>query len=293
MAKRKGDRAADASADGDSSGEESVDIVNVDFDYYDLRPDIDFHALRNLLRQTFDADNTFFDLSALSDLLLSQSTAPGSTIKTDGPESDPFAFLTVLDAHAAEGSPLGQVVDYMLRKTASKTDFNARLRELLAPASKSSIAVLFSERLINMPTEVIPPMYNMLRDEMANAGGPAENFLLISKSFTETASTVDSDSDSDSKHARKKQKKKMKSKKSSQNDEIFYFHAEDEILTRHADFSTTYKFTNEAQNADSRRTFQDYGIMPQGLVMLLTKAGLSAATDEMLAAFALPPQDGS
>lgn len=37
-----------------------------------------------------------FDLSALADLIISQG-ALGSTIKTDGKESDPFALLTILN----------------------------------------------------------------------------------------------------------------------------------------------------------------------------------------------------
>ena len=70
-------------------------MLNVDFEWFDPQPQ-DFHGLKTLMRQLFDADSTFFDLSALSDLILSQPLL-GSTVKTDGNESDPYAFLTVLN----------------------------------------------------------------------------------------------------------------------------------------------------------------------------------------------------
>jgi len=71
-------------------------MVNVDFEWFDPQPAVDFHGLKNLLRQLFDNDAQIFDLSALADLILSQPTL-GSTVKTDGNESDPYAFLTVLN----------------------------------------------------------------------------------------------------------------------------------------------------------------------------------------------------
>lgn len=71
-------------------------MVNVDFEWFDPQPAVDFHGLKNLLRQLFDNDAQMFDLSALADLILSQPTL-GSTVKVDGNESDPYAFLSVLN----------------------------------------------------------------------------------------------------------------------------------------------------------------------------------------------------
>lgn len=85
---------ADPSAEGES--DEDVDLVNVDFEWFDPQPAVDFHGLKNLLRQLFDADAQIFDMSALADLILSQPLL-GSTVKVDGNESDPYAFLTVLN----------------------------------------------------------------------------------------------------------------------------------------------------------------------------------------------------
>jgi hypothetical protein len=75
-----------------------MDMLDVEFEWFDPHPEVDFHGLKNLCRQLFDVDAQMFDLSALVDLMLSQPLL-GSTVKVDGKESDPFAFLTVLNMH--------------------------------------------------------------------------------------------------------------------------------------------------------------------------------------------------
>ena len=73
-------------------------MVNVDFEWFDPQPAVDFQGIKLLLRQLFETDAQLFDLSALTDLILSQPLL-GSTVKVDGNESDPYAFLTVLNLH--------------------------------------------------------------------------------------------------------------------------------------------------------------------------------------------------
>jgi protein BCP1 len=73
-------------------------MLDVEFEWFDPQPEVDFHGLKTLLRQLFDSDNQLFDLSALTDLILEQPLL-GSTVKVDGNETDPYAFLTVLSLH--------------------------------------------------------------------------------------------------------------------------------------------------------------------------------------------------
>jgi protein BCP1 len=73
-----------------------MDMVNVDFEWFDPQPAVDFHGLKTLLRQLLDVDSQLFDLSELADIILSQPLL-GSTVKVDGNETDPYAFLTVLN----------------------------------------------------------------------------------------------------------------------------------------------------------------------------------------------------
>lgn len=75
-------------------------MLDVDFEWFDPQ-EIDFHGLKTLLRQLFDVDHELFDLSALSNLILSQPLL-GSTVKVPDDEvatnqTDAFAFLTVLN----------------------------------------------------------------------------------------------------------------------------------------------------------------------------------------------------
>ena len=72
--------------------------MNVEFEWFDPQPETDFHGLKTLCRQLLDSDHQLFDLSALADLILSQPTL-GSTVKVDGKETDPYAFLTVLNLY--------------------------------------------------------------------------------------------------------------------------------------------------------------------------------------------------
>ncbi|KAK9454309.1 p21-C-terminal region-binding protein-domain-containing protein [Dipodascopsis uninucleata] len=270
---------------GLSSDEEQLDneeVVNVDFDFFDLKPDIDFHAIRNLLRQLFDSDNVLFDLSGLADLILSQSTV-GSTVKTDGIESDPFAFLTVINASQHKDHPaIAQIIDYILLKTKKDEVLNGKIKSLFAANSKSQTGILFGERLINMPVEVIPPMYRMLYDEAQKVVENDESFkfdyyLLISKSFTETISKLDEED--------LRPKKKKKSEKSK---ETFYFHPEDAVIQAYSEYSVIYHYSKETQEADSKRTFQDYGILPQGQIMLIKADSFKIMIDEMWSRFAVP-----
>ncbi len=79
-------------------------MVNVDFEWFDPNPEVDFHGLKTLLRQLLDIDNQLFDLSELADLILSQPLL-GSTVKVDGSETDPYAFLTVLNLETHKVMP--------------------------------------------------------------------------------------------------------------------------------------------------------------------------------------------
>ena len=71
-------------------------MLDVDFEWFDPQPHVDFHGLKTLLRQLLDVDSQLVDLSALADLILAQPLL-GSTVKVDGNETDPYAFLSVIN----------------------------------------------------------------------------------------------------------------------------------------------------------------------------------------------------
>ncbi|KAJ5881135.1 Protein bcp1 [Penicillium subrubescens] len=129
---------------GDSDSDDDVDMVNVDFEWFDPQPAVDFHGLKNLLRQLFDNDAQMFDLSALADLILSQPTL-GSTVKVDGNESDPYAFLSVLNLQEHKDKPVIQdLINYFKAKAAANP--------ALSPSTNSSRKPPFPQSASSSPS---------------------------------------------------------------------------------------------------------------------------------------------
>lgn len=255
----------------DSGSDSEEDIVNVDFDYFNFR-EIDFHSTKNLLRQLLGPDNIQFDLSSLTDLVISQ-TSLGSTIKTDGEESDPLAILTAIDLKG-EPTKCGPVkkalIEYFILKTQDYAKLNRKIRQIVSPASKDRVGIVFSERLINMPTEVVPPMYKMLVQEIKDAADKNtpdskspfdfDYLFILSRTFQEEESQLDKEE----RISAKKSKRTPSSTK-----ESYFFHPEDGVIQDHALYFHSYKYSKEPQASDSKRAFYDYGIFPQGHLILL------------------------
>ena len=253
--------------------------MDVDFEMFDPQPAHDFHGIKNLLRQLFDADSALFDLSSLTDLILSQPLL-GTTVKTDGNESDPFAFLTVINLHTHASSPaVATLANYILSKSSGNSTLRARLTGLLAPGSSAQVGLILTERLINMPVQVVPPMYKMLLEEIEWAlqeGEPYNfsHFIVLSKSFVEVPSKLDEMEDRPNKKGRKQKKGKS---------ETFYYHPEDETIRRRCgeDNVADFKFEKEGEVADSKRAFSDMGIKSQGLMMCVEKDGFKAMVEDL------------
>lgn len=246
----------------------------MDFEYFDPSPSIDFHGLKTLLRQLFDVDNQLFDLSELADMILAQPLL-GSTIKCDGQESDPYAFLTVLNMHEHRSkSVIQQLTKYLIERSGSQQDLKVLLTKLLDPNSETQVGLILTERFVNMPHQTIPPMYTMLLEEMQWANDEKEpyrfaHYLIISKTYTEIESKLDAEDD-------RPQKKTKKS--GTAGAEVFYFHPEDEVLQRHALASCNFEYAKgDDGTSDSKRTFQELGVRPQGHLILIEGSKVDAA----------------
>lgn len=241
-------------------------LLNVDFEYFDPSPTVDFHGLKTLLRQLFDVDNQLFDLSELTDLILAQPLL-GSTVKCEGTESDPYAFLTVLNLHEhREKAVVRELTKYVIEKARSSSQ---DLGSLLGEGGKFQVGLVLTERFINMPHQVVPPMYKMLLEEIQWANDEKEpyqftHYLVLSKTYTEVASRLDAEDD----RPAKKSKSQKVAKESSQ---TFYFHPEDEVLEKHASATIAFDYSKQAEEgaSDSKRAFQEMGVRPQGRMMLI------------------------
>lgn len=246
--------------DSDSSdSDEDMDIINVDFELFNYDKDIDFHGVKTLLRQLFDADAQLFDLSGLSDMIIEQNTI-GSTCKVDDKANDAYAFLTVLNAwEHRDKKPVAQLIEYLSDKASKEPTLSAALPELFS-SGKAQVGIVLSERLINMPAEVIPPMWNMMIEEIQDAVDDKEpyeftHYLVVSRAYVEVESSLDQE---------EQKRKRARDEKGLQ-----YFHPEDEEMRKHALGAATYAYTKEGDSADSKRAFQELGVKSQGCMMLI------------------------
>ncbi|GAQ80747.1 hypothetical protein KFL_000610250 [Klebsormidium nitens] len=179
----------------EESGEEDKeepDFINVDFEFFDPKPS-DYHGVKALLKSYLD-DETF-DLPGLVDLVLAQTTV-GSVIKTTEDE-DPIGLLTVLAFERYKDTePTKQIVRF-LRLRCKKDEHTAGKLEVLLDGKKGRVGLLVSERLINVPLDLAPPLHQGLFDEIswATEDEPTEElresfrfskYLLLTRVFEET-----------------------------------------------------------------------------------------------------------
>lgn len=233
-------------------------MVDVDFEWFNYDPEVDFHGVKSLLRQLFDVDANLFNMSTLADLVLSQPTI-GSTVKVDGKNTDAYAMLTALNTAVHKDSEgLSGVLEYLANKATNNIAL-APVVELLNAGKH--IGLVFSERFINMPSEIAPPLFSMLIDEIEAAVEDKEpyefsHYLILSRTYIEVESTLNVE--------------ERKRKKAKEDASIFYFHPEDEVLQKYAVAFGGFPYTKEGDSvADSKRAFQEMGIKAQGHMILI------------------------
>jgi protein BCP1 len=253
-----------------------MDMVNVDFEWFDPQP-IDFHGLKTLLRQLLDIDNQLFDLSALSDLILSQPLL-GSTVKVDGNKSDPFAFLTVLNMKTHDDKPVIQTLKEYLSRNARRTEKLADVARILG-SGEAQVGLVLTERFVNMPHEIVPPMYSMLLEEITWALEEKEpyaftHYLVLSKTYQEIASQLPSDEQPPSKRSKGSGKGEP---------ETFYFHPEDEVLQKYSLGWGNFDYETPADEgaSDSKRAFQEMGVKAKGHMILIEAARFQEAVEAL------------
>ena len=91
---------------------------------------------------------------------------------------------------------------------------------------KKSIGFLMSDRLMNMPPQIMPPMYKMLIEEIQDLRSQNtcfDYYVIWSKVYREVDSVLDQTESMDS--APKKKRKMSK-------DVIYYFQPEDELIEK-------------------------------------------------------------
>lgn len=209
--------------------------------------------------------------------------------------TDPFAFLTVLNLRTHAANPAIQALtSYIVQKSKAISTLSSTLPGLLAPQSTAQVGLILSERFINMPHEIVPPMYKMLLEEMQWANEEGEpytfsHYLILSKTYREMASKLDAmviTEDDDDAGERPSKKSKKSGKKggaaaggTADGEETFFFHAEDEVFQRHAVGFGGFRYESQAEGGagDAKRAFQDAGIEPTGHMVLIEAGAFERA----------------
>ncbi|KAL8833175.1 MAG: hypothetical protein Q9170_004432 [Blastenia crenularia] len=280
----------DISIEESSSDEDEYGEIRQEFEFFDPQASWDFEGLKRLLRQLFDADSTSFHLGAIADLILAQPLL-GSTIKTDGNKSDPHAFMTILNLEEHKDQPVIEDLTNYLQSRAGANQRLSPLKDLLRPSSPSKIGLILTERWVNIATELIPPMYRMLLEEISWAIADKEpysfsHYLIVSKTYLAVPSLLNEQTN--------RPKKKQKPKPKPGIDEgktMYYFHPEDEVLERHAKHFGSFDYIKQAAEgeSDSKSTFHDFGIKQRGHLILIEAAKFEAAVKEMETEFSTQP----
>ncbi|GIL56481.1 hypothetical protein Vafri_11840, partial [Volvox africanus] len=153
---------SEVESEDDEEGEAYKEI-NVQFEFFDPQ-ERDFLGLRALLNTYLDGQQ--YDCSGLVDAIIKQ-TAVGTVVKSSE-EDDPFAVLTAFNT--CQGIAAGSVWLTQLREYLTAGCSDPATREKLSKAlSGPGTGLLVSERLINCPPQLAPPLMQMLMEEVDGA----------------------------------------------------------------------------------------------------------------------------
>lgn len=143
--------------------------------------------------------------------------------------------------------------------------------EILSSIDTARVGLVLTERLLNIPSEVVPPMYKMLMEEISWAVEEKEpyefsHYLLFSKTYQEIESNIDQETNTPL-----KKKKKRTSMSKTTIPANLYFHLEDEVLHQYAKNFGSFDYLNQEADgqSDAKRTFQELGIRPRAHVILI------------------------
>lgn len=241
---RRGKQESDSSDD-----EASQEVIQADFAFFDPKPD-DFHGVKILL-QTY-LDDKHWDLSGFVDLILAQSTV-GTVVKIEDDEDDAlFALLTVLNlGRYKDQKCIVELKGYLLKVCEGST-LLGELKRLLEDKAEH-VGLVVSQRVMNLPPQLLPHLYNALFDEIlwATEDEPTEDlrksfqfryYLLVTKIY-------------------KKISHVKQVSATSNNEDIIYLKPEDEFFHELSSWSITFPLRTQHLAAQELRNYRLTGLV--------------------------------
>uniref|UniRef100_A0A061R7N2 Protein BCCIP homolog n=1 Tax=Tetraselmis sp. GSL018 TaxID=582737 RepID=A0A061R7N2_9CHLO len=257
----------------DDEGEEEipddVEKINVDFEFFDPK-EVDFHGLKALLGHYLDGEP--FELSDFADAIIAQKTV-GTVLKT-GEDEDPIGVVTALNVGRYSGlKPLQQLFEYLKQKASEHG-----LADQYAKAWEAKgTALLVTERLINAPPELGPPLMQALFDEIswATEDEPTQELrdsFSLSRYLIFTRVYVDPSGPQDGAATSNARSKKLKPAGPT----TVYIRPEDEFFQQQAEWSFSYRIESKQVGKDE--------LQPWRLVMLVEAGAVPRALEGLNAA---------
>jgi protein BCP1 len=171
--KRKAESSVNgADSDDSDNSDYAPSAIDVSFNY--VSPvEIDFAALKRLTQQLFHTHSSDLNLPALVDDILSWGNkSVGTVVKVeDDEDGDPFAFASVInlahDSTSEASNVLRQYYAKALSSGAASTSKSAQSIQSLLSSTSARPLQIFHERMINLPPQIMPPLYRMLFEEVA------------------------------------------------------------------------------------------------------------------------------
>lgn len=176
-----GDDSDEPSSDDDEDGE-AFDKIDVDFEFFNA-VEGDFHGLKTLLNNFLDGQQY-----ACSELVDAVIAAPvGSVIKC-GEGEDPIGVCTALELQKHQSSKFLADIKAFLEGHCPK----ATAGKLAAAWTSPGTVLLISERLLNCPPQLAPPLLESLVQEVAEAlPGKVKQYLFVTRAYSDPSAPSD------------------------------------------------------------------------------------------------------
>ncbi|KNA23613.1 hypothetical protein SOVF_023470 [Spinacia oleracea] len=238
-------------SESETSEEEAPEeIIQADFAFFDPKPD-DFHGVKMLLQSYLDDKQ--WDVSGFVDLILAQTTV-GSVVKIEDDEDEGlFALLTALNlGRYKDNKCINEVRDYLLKVCGEKNTVG-ELKRLLEDQA-DHVGLLVSQRVMNLPPQLLPHLYNSLFDEIswATEDEPTKDlresfrfkhYLLLTRIY------------------KKKAQNKKGSTSSSNDEDIIYVKPEDELFFELCSWSFTFPLHIQPPASQELKNYRLMGLV--------------------------------
>ena len=135
------------------------DCVEVDFEFFDTQ-ESDYHAVKQFLLTVIDgADLNLIDLAET----ISNQSAVGTTVKADGSEDQALAFITALSYDKHRSKPcIKDWIAYVSKRCGQQ---NWKQFQSIIDSNKK-VGLVFHERVVNFPLELVGAMYQSFLDDV-------------------------------------------------------------------------------------------------------------------------------